>query len=725
MLFCLLHGFARRGRAWFAPARGFLLAACVLLGVQAFGQTRVPAPRSGHPDDISVIQHVVFIVKENRSFDNYFGTYPGANGATTAVISTGQTISLLRTPDPMPRDLGHAWFDAHTGMDNGSMDLFDILGEGSINGDLLSMSQLTQADIPNYFNYAQHFVLGDNTFSSLAGASFANHLYTVSAQSGNVFGQADLLNQNAWGCDATPEMYVYLWNDDDTVNTVFPCFTFETLADEMLSAGVSWRYYASPQGLSGYSYSTLDDFSAIRYGPGWSNVVNHTQFNSDALSGNLPEVSWLMALAGDDDHPPSAACPGENWAVNTLNAIMNGPDWNSTAVFILWDDFGGFYDHVPPPVLDKFGLGPRVPLLIISPYAIAGYISHTQYEASSVLKFVEERFGLPPLAERDAIANDMTDSFNFSQNPIAPYILSPRVCPFITPDFYSGVQSVGGTSTAETLTFVNQASKALTISSIATTGDFSQTNTCPAKLNKAQSCNINLAFAPTATGPRTGTLTITDSDPSSPQVSNLTGTGTFISLTTPKNFGTVIYGAKSAQAMTLTNTGGAALAISSITTRGPFTESDNCSGSVVAGGSCQLTLSFAPTTSGIVYGDVIVNATDPASPVMINFSGTGKAIRFTPGSLTFASQPVGTTSKPQNIKVMNPSTTDNLIMGAVTAAGDFAAESNCPQTLSPAASCTIRVTFTPTQTGVRTGAVTVIDSDFRSPQVLALTGTGS
>ena len=677
------------------------------------------------PADLSVIQHIVFIIKENRTFDNYFGTFPGANGATTAVISTGQTIRLRHTPDPMPRDIvGHGWFDAIIGIDGGNMDQFDLISGANINGDLLGLSQLTQADIPNYFNYAQHFVLGDNMFSSLKGASFANHLYTVGAQSDNIFSQPFSSTQNSWGCDAIPGTFVYLWNDDNTVSTQFPCEDFQTLADALQTAGISWRYYAAPPGAAGYTYSTLAGINHIRNGPLWSNVVNHNQFNTDALNGNLPAVSWLTALDSADEHPPSGACPGENWTVNTLNAIMNGPDWNSTAVFIVWDDFGGFYDHVPPPVADKFGLGPRVPLLVISPYAIAGKISHTQYEFSSILKFIEERFGLPPLTTRDASANDITDSFNFGQSPIGPYILSPRTCPFITPNFSEGRGVVNTPNPPTPITFVNQSSNKLTISNIATAGDFSQTNNCPSTLAAGKSCVVNVTFEARAAGPRKGTLTFTDSDASSPQVTNLTGIGTYVALTPITSFNTVIDGSVGSQTMTLTNTGGSSLAVSSITTRGPFAQTNTCGASVAVGGNCSITVSFAPTTSGILAGALILNVSDPASPLSVDLGGTGQAIELLPTKLQFAVQAVGTTSNPLPVSVSNPSTT-NLTMGAITATGPFAATNNCPQTLAPGASCTVSVTFTPTKTGAATGTVSVISSDFKSPQTITLGGSGT
>ena len=161
-----------------------------------------------------------------------------------------------------------------------------------------------------------------------------------------------------------------------------------------------------------------------------SDYAPNQQFITDAQTGNLPAMSWIFADGeAVSEEPPNSICQGENWTVAQLNAVMQGPDWNSTVVFITWDDFGGFYDHVAPPQLDQFGLGPRVPLLIISPYAKAGYVSHTVYEHSSVLKLIETRYHLPPLTARDGMASNMLDSFDFNQQPQPPLVLQTRQCP--------------------------------------------------------------------------------------------------------------------------------------------------------------------------------------------------------------------------------------------------------------------------------------------------------
>lgn len=603
--------------------------------------------------------------------------------------------------------------------------MFDVIPGANDNSDFLALSQLTSSDIPNYFGYAQHFVLGDNMFSSFQGASFANHLYTVGAQSGGAFTVPTPAQQNSWGCDANPGTTVFVWDDDDVVTAPFPCLEFTTLPDVLEAAGISWRFYSPNQGMPGYVYSTLDAINHIRNGPLWSNVVSDTQFLQDAKTGNLPAVSWITTGGNTNEHPPSSACAGENWTVSTLNALMQGPAWSSTAVFIVWDDFGGFYDHVPPPMVDKFGLGPRVPLLVISPYAISGKISHTQYEFSSVVKFIEKRFGLPALTDRDDKANDLTDVFDFNQTPLGPYILKQRVCPDVTPNYSVGTGIVGKTGPAIPIKFTNHASTTIAMSGITTTGDFSQTNNCPASMVPGASCTVSLKFTPAASGPRNGTLVFTDSDPTGPQITNLTGNGTTVALTPVKGFGTIVIGAPSTQTITLTNTGTAALTISSIATRGPFSETNTCGGAVAAGANCKITVNFVPVSSGILYGDLIVFSNDPGSPQTVDLQGVGQIIKFSPTRVTFPNQPVGTTSKAISVVLTNVSATDMLVLGTFTASGDFAETSNCPPSLMPGANCTVSITFTPSVTGTRTGAISVSSSDFRSPQYIRLSGTGN
>jgi phospholipase C len=382
------------------------------------------------------IEHIVFIVKENRSFDTYFGTFPGAEGATTGLVSTGARIQLKRATDRMPRDIGHDWEDARRAMNDGKMDRFDLVRAGNVNNDFLSMSQFFASDIPNYWSYAEHFALADHMFSSLAGPSFPNHLYTVAAQSGGSINNPDSFS---WGCDAPAATRVDVMDAGGNVSREFPCFDFLTLADSLEAAGVPWRYYAPREGQNGYIWSALDAIRHIRLGPLWtSRVVPFEQFVADAASGALPAVSWLVPDFSISEHPTVdafagttlsvSACAGENWTVEQINAIMRGPAWATTAIVLTWDDFGGFYDHLAPPTVDQLGLGPRVPLIVISPYSKEGIVSHTVYEFASVLQLIETRFKVKALARRDVEANSLLDMFDFSQSPAPPLVLPLRSC---------------------------------------------------------------------------------------------------------------------------------------------------------------------------------------------------------------------------------------------------------------------------------------------------------
>ncbi len=378
------------------------------------------------------IKQVIFFVRENHTFDNMFGTFPGANSATSGKISTGQTVTLGEEPDSIPRDIDHEYEDSQLAVDGGKMDRFDLIPGAVVDGSDYSMKQYYQRDIPNYWSYAQSYTLCDNMFTSMGGPSFPNHLYTVGAQAGGAFNNP----YNAggrWGCDDPSFATVQTLTTAGTIPQ-YPCFDFQTLPDLLQNAGISWRYYAAPEDTSGYGWSSLDAINHIRNTAMWANVVPSTQFVTDAANGNLPQVSWLVTDRGNSDHPSGSICYSENWAVQQINAVMTGPQWNSTAIFLTWDDFGGFYDHVPPPAVDSIGLGPRVPMIVISPWAKHGFVSHMQYEFSSVLKQIEEWFALPSLGARDVSANDFADAFDFSQTPSTPVTLAQRTCP--TPVVY-------------------------------------------------------------------------------------------------------------------------------------------------------------------------------------------------------------------------------------------------------------------------------------------------
>jgi phospholipase C len=406
------------------------------------------------------IQHIVFFVKENRSFDNYFGQFPRAAGATTGATSTGQVVPLIPDPDVEPSDLCHVESCALEAINDGVMNGFNVMAPPPnqtipVTPNLRSYVQFDQNTIPNYWAYASAYTLADHMFSSMWGPSFPNHLFTIAAQNGGVIGEPRIMTGIGgsywdWGCDSPPGTTVSVLSDDlSTTTTAYPCFEFPTLGDRIDEAqatnpALTWKYYSPPEGEAGYEWNAYDTINHIRYGPDWSvNIVPEDQFVADALNGNLASVNWVVTPDETSDHPPNSVCAGENDSVSKIDAIMQGPQWGSTAIFLFWDDFGGYYDHVPPPQIYTYGLGPRVPLLIISPYAKPAHISSTVLSAVSLLSFAENVFGLPPLLAADTLANNAADSFDFTQNPNPPLILQQRTCPVMPVKCAAGSAQVG------------------------------------------------------------------------------------------------------------------------------------------------------------------------------------------------------------------------------------------------------------------------------------------
>lgn len=692
----------------------------------------------------SAIQHIVFIIKENRSFDNYFGTYPGASGATSGPISTGQVLPLSHGADRPARDLAHGWDDFITSVDNGRMDDFDVPAEKpcSVNGDYLCYSQLYQQDLPNYWGYAQNFVLGDETFAAIHAESYPQHIYAVAASSGGMISslQANGVKSTNPGCDADPGVTVEILDPLGNLSNQYPCFDVPTLADTLNSAGISWKYYTPAESV----WNGFISINHIRHSTQWeTNVVPYQQFLIDVQGGQLPTVSWLAPDDWDSDHPTHGTCYGENWVVDQVNAIMQSPYWPNTAIFVIWDESGGFYDHVPPPDLDEYGLGPRVPFLIISAYALAGHVSHTVYSASSFLKFVEERFNLPTLGERDADANDMLDSFNFDQTPLPPLVLHDRSCPLLGATSLTFTpQQVGEASPSRTVFLTNYRASTLAISGIRTSGPFSQTNNCRGSVaglgpDGPSDCIITVTFTPGAAGANSGTLTVTDSDPSSPQIASLSGTGTNVILSPALlSFGTELLGMPGPpQNTTLSNTGSTPVILNAITGTPDYNVSSNCGGSIPANGTCTVSVVFSPANTGKRYGAITISTSDAGSPQVLNATGVGTELSISPASLTFGSQPIGTTSAAQSVVVSNEGG-QSLAISSLTLSGsngdwfglttsEFVETNNCGSSVPPGGSCTISVTFSPAGTGTRTATLNINDSFGDSPQQISLTGTGS
>ncbi|HVI07881.1 MAG TPA: alkaline phosphatase family protein [Candidatus Binatia bacterium] len=714
-----------------------ILARTILMSALAWAAVSMPAVAqkspAKRPADLTTITHWIFLIKENRTFDQYFATFPGANGATTGPLSTGQVITLGETPDTPPIDPTHTWAGAQTAMDYGRMDKFDTACGTALND--ACMTETPPSNIPNYWTYAQTFTLADNMFSSLHGVSFPNHLYTVGATSDGALDNPPM-QSNSWGCDSPSGTYVPWANSQGYVSNVYPCFDFTTIADSMQNAGLSWKYYAPGQGQRGYAWSALDAINHIRNSSLWTeHVVDTTQFITDAQTGNLPALAWLTPPGYQSEHPQGAStCAGENWTVSMINAVMQGPDWDTTAIVLTWDDYGGYYDHVSPPQVDWYGLGPRVPMIIISPYAKPAYISHTQYEYSSFLKTVEERYGLPSLTARDADANDLLDSFDFNQQPLSPVVLNQRTCPVASPmEVTFPAQKVNTNSKPLIVEVGNWTTTSMSISSIATSGDFSQTNACNSKLGSDLNCKVSVVFTPKGTGTRTGTLTITDSGAGSPQVVSLTGQGTEVTLSSDLlSFGSKLVGQSSkSMTVTMTNDATSRLTISNIAVSGDYSQTNNCPGSLNKAGSCTFTITFTPTANGVRYGTLTITDSDGASPQVVNLTGEGIGVNVNPPIMNFGTVAVGQSSAPQTTTITNKMKTTLELNAISLQDGQFHNTPNytytttCGTSLGPNGHCTYTVTFTPTVTGGLAGVLLQADSDApTTPITVTLQGTG-
>ena len=385
------------------------------------------------PPGLEKIEHFVFIMQENRSLDEYFGTYPGVEGIPPGVCIAdpggGPCVKPFHDGNDVNRGGPHNWVDANADIDNGNMDGFLIRSYSNFNPsskctppapncspgtdprDVMGWHDFHE--IPNYWSYANLYVLQDRMFESIRSYSLPAHLYMLAAQSGGYIGTGQ----------PKPTSYA------------FPEIT------ELLTSGkIDWKYYVtagqSPgtadgdpqdQAFDKYTlWNPLPAFPAVKNDPAqWSRLVDATQFAKDAMNGTLPQVSWVIPSSPVSEHPPAAMTMGQNYVTGLINAVMQGPQWKTTAIFLCWDDWGGFYDHVPPPAVDQYGLGIRVPGLVISPYARQGYVDHKTYSFESWLKIVEERFGIIPMQARDNNALDMYDAFDFTQQPRDPVILMP------------------------------------------------------------------------------------------------------------------------------------------------------------------------------------------------------------------------------------------------------------------------------------------------------------
>ena len=400
------------------------------------------APFTRVRDDATIghfIKHVVVIIQENRSFDNMFNGFPNADTQSYGYADeNGKEVKVpLKSRSFTKGDLGdlpHGYAanivecdPQGSGNSNCKMDgFYAAMQKWPRPGEPATYpySYLPRTDTAPYWTMAQQYVLADKMYATEWGASFTAHIDLLAANTWlnnqKTLALVDTPSLGPWGCDSpkgttTPTLDNKLHRN---ANGPFPCFDrYATLAKLLDNKHLPWHYYAAPPASFGYIYSTFDAIKWVREGNDWNNVISpQTKILTDG-SKPLAPVTWVVPTGKDSDHPGQHSDTGPSWVADIVNTIGASSNWKDTAIVVLWDDWGGFYDHVPPPQLDYLGLNFRVPMLVISPYAKKGYVSHTQYEFGSVVKFIENVFTLPSLGFTDKRANGLSDAFDFSQKP--------------------------------------------------------------------------------------------------------------------------------------------------------------------------------------------------------------------------------------------------------------------------------------------------------------------
>jgi phospholipase C len=430
---------------------------------------------------ITKIKHVVVVMQENRSFDSYFGTFPGADGFPT---SAGQIAVCV--PDPEKRgcvrpfhdrrdvnDGGpHAHLNALADIASGRMDGFVAQAEKARRlgacTDPNAPECLTSTgaardvmgyhdgrEIPNYWAYAKNFVLQDHMFEPDTSWSLPAHLFTVSEWSALCPSHDPAECVNNAGHPGGPPDY-----NTRVKPKKLPIYAWTDLTYLLHRAGVSWRYYvangtepdcandslltcpavhqsATTPGI----WNPLLLFDTVRQNHQLSNITSVKNFATAAAKGDLPDVSWVVPSEAVSEHPRAKVSNGQAYVTGLVNAVMRGPDWNSTAIFLTWDDWGGLYDHVAPPTVDENGYGLRVPGIVISPYARRGYVDHQVLSFDAFAKFIEDRFLVgqrldpandgrpdprPGVRENAAQLGDLISDFDFTQRPRPPMLLPTR-----------------------------------------------------------------------------------------------------------------------------------------------------------------------------------------------------------------------------------------------------------------------------------------------------------
>ena len=403
---------------------------------------------SGHatqPPPPHLIQHVVVIFQENRTPDNLFQDpvlykQRGADIAQSGMNSKGETIPLVQTNLANIYDLSHAHGAFLAMYDGGKMDGADKIpircpqknpNCAPANPQFMFVNP---ADVQPYFQLAEQYTFGDRMFQTNQGPSFPAHQFIISGTSAptatsNLFASENMsVSAATAGCIALPTTFTLLIdpNGNETQH-IYPCFEHPTLTDLLDAKGISWRYYApspgsiwtGPDAIQHMCQPQTQGGQLVCTGSAWKNVIfPQTEVFDDIANNQLAQVTWVIPNGASSDHAQITDGSGPAWVASIVNAIGNSQYWANTAIFITWDDWGGWFDHVAPKVINSYEYGFRVPLIVVSPYAKAAHISHNTHDFGSILKFIEENYDLPSLGYADAPADDFSDCFNFSQTPL-------------------------------------------------------------------------------------------------------------------------------------------------------------------------------------------------------------------------------------------------------------------------------------------------------------------
>lgn len=401
-------------RAMAAAVSSLMLA----IAMSASAHAATPPPAEQIPTK-TPIKHFISLMQENHSFDNYFGTYPGADGIPKDVCmpvnlhnEDAKCIKPAHIEDEAVEDLSHSAKTARGELNDGKMNGFvNAIRRSSGHIDPNVMGHYDDRDLPYYWNIADNYTLFDHFFTPSLGGSLSNHMFWATGQSGS---------------DIPGEEFIPPQG-----------FDMDTIFDRLENANVSWKFYVQnyDPNITFRSHAAGDRGSQIVWVPVldfprfldnpelFKHIVPMDQFYDDLANDNLPAVSYIVP-SGSSEHPPGSLQAGETFVRTMISSLMRSSAWSSSAFMWTYDDWGGWYDHVKPPVVDKFGYGFRAPALLVSPYSEQGHIEHKTLDFTSMLKFIEQNWSLDPLADRDANAKSIASAFNFEQTPRAPVMLN-------------------------------------------------------------------------------------------------------------------------------------------------------------------------------------------------------------------------------------------------------------------------------------------------------------